>query len=411
MQEIRWVSIQNLIGGFALGAESSFETTPVAIIHQGWVNDSIYIRYMNETKKLNIPVIRMNADYTTFFSSEDEETFNRVIKNIDVAVCCPICSGLSQMNSSNEGSKARGDANNEQNKNMYNITELGMRIDAKIVTFENAPAAYTKSGESTINVLRDIATRNKYSTSLYYTDTLYHGIPQSRKRTFVTFFKESNPAIFDYQKVQTETLDDYLKKIPDSSVNYNDYIYEKYDALDDYYKFIMYETNSKSFLEAIDKIDATAKKSTWTSAQIVIELGIDKAIAYFDDEKIKNKLIHIKTKLEDGKSFWDNTTILANRGKFTNAIVGKSLPSMVHPSEERAYNIRELLHLMGMPLDFELNEPKKYYNCICQNVPVTTAKFICDNIKNYLSGNLQIYSSDFLKQNNLKRKIDTVENW
>lgn len=409
--QIKWVSIQNLIGGFALGAESSFNCPPVAIIHQGWINDEFYIDYMNSSRKLNIPVIRMNADYETFFSPEDENLYNSVIKDIDVAVCCPICSGLSQMNSSNEGSKARGDANNEQNQNMYNITKLGMRMGAKVVTFENAPAAYTKSGESTINVLRDIATNYNYSCSLYYTDTLYHGIPQSRKRTFVTFFKDSNPAIFNYEKKPTESLECYLGKIPDSTKHYNDYIYEKYDALDDYYKFILHETNSKSFLEAINKIDPSRKKATWTSAQIVIELGIDKAIAYFHDEKIKNKLIHIKNKLNDGKSFWDNTTILANRGEFTNAIVGKSLPSMVHPTEERAYSIRELLSLMGMPLDFELKDYKKNYNCICQNVPVTTAAFICENIKNYLSGDLQIYNSKFLKQNNLKRKIDTSEDW
>lgn len=405
---INWISIQNLIGGLAIGAEAAFETPPVAIIHQGWINDSFYINYMNKTRLLNIPVIRMNSDFETFYTNEDEKIYNSIILNnkIDVSVCCPICSGLSQMNASNTGSKARGDANNDQNQNMYNITKLAMRLNSRVIAFENAPGLYTKAGIGVVKMLKDLTSNEKYGMNLFYTDTLKHGIPQSRKRTFATFFKNSNPPIFKYSNVETPELADYLNELNPDIKHMNEFIEEKYSAIDDYYKFIMYETKSSSFLEAINKIDPANKKSTWTSAQIVIEIGLDKAIDYFSDDKIKAKLIHIKTKLSKGLSFWDNTTILANRGKFTNAIVGKSLTSMIHPTEERAYNIRELLHLMGMPNDFVIADSKKNYNCICQNVPVKTSTFIANNIKDYLNSELELYSSDFIKQHNIKQKID-----
>ena len=88
------------------------------------------------------------------------------------------------------GSMARGCADNVQNQNMYALTRLGMRMNAKVVVFENAPAAYTKSGEKTVDRLKEIAEEYNYSTHLIKTDTLLHGIPQSRKRTFLSFYNK-----------------------------------------------------------------------------------------------------------------------------------------------------------------------------------------------------------------------------
>jgi site-specific DNA-cytosine methylase len=59
---------------------------------------------------------------------------------------------------------------------------------------------------------------------------------------------------------------------------------------------------------------------------------------------------------------------------YVNGVIGKSMNKLLHPIEERFLSIRELLHLMGMPEDFELNDPKRNYNHIAQNVPVTTAR-------------------------------------
>jgi site-specific DNA-cytosine methylase len=83
---------------------------------------------------------------------------------------------------------------------------------------------------------------------------------------------------------------------------------------------------------------------------------------------------------------------------------------MINPTYERGYNVRELLWLMGMPHDFELLEFKKNWNHICQNVPVKTATFIGNNIKDYLNNNLKIDEIEFLKQSNFNEKVDFNSN-
>lgn len=416
-KQIKWVVAQSLIGGMALGFENSFKTPPSAIITAGFEQDTHYIKYQNETKNLNIPIINMESDYKTFKSKEDEELYNLHCQNVDVLMHVAACAGLSQMNPCNEGSKARGCADNDQNQNMYNLTKLGMRMNAKTVVFENAPTAYTKSGEAVVNKLRDIAAEFNYSTHLYTTDTLFHGTPQSRKRTFVMFYKDKLTPKFNYEQKEITKLSDYLELIPKDSKQYNDYILEEKNALDELYFFILENTKSKTFLEAINKLDPNKSRSTWTSAQLTEKIGFDIALDYLSKnstEKQYNIVKHYKTKREQGKSFWDNTTILANRGEFINAIVGKSLTSMVHPTEERGYNVRELLWLMGMPHDFELMNFKKNWNHICQNVPVKTATFIANNLKDYLNGNLTVIESEFMKQSNFTQSIDLIlqdDNW
>ena len=419
MNKIKYIFAQPLIGGMALGFEESFGCPPAAIITAGFVNDNHYIKHMNETKNKSITVIRMNSDYETFASESDEILYNKICKDVDVLAHVAICSGLSQMNSSNTGSMARGCADNDQNQNMYALTRLGMRMNAKVVVFENAPAAYTKSGEKTVDRLKEIAEEYDYSTHLIKTDTLLHGIPQSRKRTFLSFYNKTNPPLFNFEKKKQISIKEYFKNIPKDSVHYKDYIDTPEGALGHLYEFVLSSTNSSSMLEAIGVVDTltTSKKATWTAAQMTEVLGFDKAIEYFDNKikenpedksliKIKSNVEHYKKKKEAGLSFWDNTTILANRGEFVNAIVGKSLTSMVNPVEERAYSIREMIFLMGMPHDFYLENHKSNWNHICQNVPVKTSSFIANQISEFLKGNLEISNERFVKQDNIKQKTD-----
>jgi len=142
---------------------------------------------MNETRKLNIPIINMNVTYSEFKDDESERLYNQITGKIDVLTHAAVCSGLSQLNAVNEGSKKRGDADNDQNQNMYGLTRLGMRMGAKVVAFENAPAAYTKVGEEVVQRLEEITAAEGYSTQLFRTNIVLHGIPQSRKRTFIMF--------------------------------------------------------------------------------------------------------------------------------------------------------------------------------------------------------------------------------
>ena len=57
---------------------------------------------------------------------------------------------------------------------------------------------------------------------------------------------------------------------------------------------------------------------------------------------------------------------------------------------------------MGLPKDFILQGGVKNLNHICQNVPVTTATDMADNVLKYVKGYLdnQLIDTDFLVQDN-----------
>lgn len=409
---IRYVVAQPLIGGMPLGFEEAFGNPPSAIITAGFANDEHYIHYMNEVRKLNIPVINTDVDYETFKSTKDEELYNEHCQDVDVLMHVAICSGLSAMNASCSGSKARGCPDNDQNQNMYALTKLGMRMNAKVVAFENAPGAYTKSGKATMDRLVQIGKEHEYSTQLIKTDTLLHSVPQTRQRTFIMFYNKSSVPVFNYEKLDYQKLGDYLKNIPENAL-YQDIIPGKIDT--PLYEFVLSSTNKSTFLEAVNSLNM--KQGTVTAFMATEHIGFDKAMEYFkDDDKTYNVVKNAKMKKDNGLNYWDSTPYTSFRGDHTNAVVGKHIHLCINPNEERALNIRELLYLMGMPHDFEMFEPKKNWNHICQNVPVKTAKYIASEINKFLNNELELSNVNFFKQDNIRQKYDTpivanMEEW
>lgn len=111
-------------------------------------------------------------------------------------------------------------------------------------------------------------------------------------------------------------------------------------------------------------------------------------------------------KLSKNMGYWDASSYIANNGLFINAVISKNIHRAIHPSEERTYNIRELLWLMGMPNDFDVIEQFKNWYHISQNVPVNTATYIAKQIKLFLCGKLQLSNTNFVKQDNIKQKND-----
>jgi len=63
---------------------------------------------------------------------------------------------------------------------------------------------------------------------------------------------------------------------------------------------------------------------------------------------------------------------------------------------------------MYLPEDFELLNPKRQINHICQNVPVKTAKDMMDQIKLYFDNRLDLIDTEYLLQDN-KRKVYEYE--
>lgn len=273
-----WVVAQPLIGGMPIGFENAFGKPPKAIISAGFSNDFHYIKYMNEKRNLNIPVINMDAGYNEFKDEESEKIFNSLIGKIDVLMHVAVCAGLSQLNACNTGSKARGCADNDQNQNMYGLTKLGMKMEAKVVAFENAPAAYTNAGKAVVEKLEEIAESYNYSTQLFRTDTLLHGIPQSRKRTFIMFYRDTNPGLFNYQHVQYTPLAEYLTQVNEGMTHFDEEV--AIDAKDVFYEYILDYSGEKTYYAAMQKIGP--HKNTWTALQLTDYIGFDNAIQWMD---------------------------------------------------------------------------------------------------------------------------------
>lgn len=86
-------------------------------------------------------------------------------------------------------------------------------------------------------------------------------------------------------------------------------------------------------------------------------------------EKIIEKAKYAQQKFNAGGGLWDASPNIFIHT--INALQGRLFQAAVHPLEDRWYNVREYIHLMGLPHDFQL--VNENYGQICQNVPVTTA--------------------------------------
>lgn len=342
---MKWIAVQPLIGGMLFGAKEALGTWPQYIISQGTPNEEHLNNYLNK-KEANIPYVLMDSEYKEFIDKNI-----KFEEDIDIVVGVPVCSGLSLANCSTLGSKARG-SDAEQNNNMYNMAQFSLsKIKPKCYIFENAPGLYTKMGSPVANKLYKIGKKLGYSFSLIKTDTFLHGIPQYRKRTFGIFWKSENAPLLNYYNKENKGLEEYLKKIKnnDCPINkLNDDLYYKY-------LFNKFKHNfRKELLKYKTGMNTITRLNLWDDFEVFC-----KENNYENGIKTKN---HVIKKLNDGKNYWDSSMLLF--GNYVNAVIGKSMNKLLHPIEERFLSIRELMHLMGLPEDFELINPKKNYNHI-----------------------------------------------
>ena len=73
---------------------------------------------------------------------------------------------------------------------------------------------------------------------------------------------------------------------------------------------------------------------------------------------------HMMRKLAMGLGYWDDS--MRDMGDYFSAVINKNIVFAIHPTEDMFYSVQELLHLMGRPHNFQLNNPKKNLNQLCQ---------------------------------------------
>jgi len=386
---IDWVAIQPLIGGMALGAEEALGCPPKEIVSYSELpHEKHLLEYYNK-KGRSIPynIINCNDEY--------EKTFN-----IDVAIAVPICSGLSMLNSCSTGEKARG-VDAIQNDNMYNVTDLALRVmKVKSFILENAPALATNMGKEVLDNLKKIAADNSYSMTIIKTSTVLHGIPQNRKRTFVIFWNTEFAPSLSFYKRDCPSVENYLKQIP-KKVSFKNYTAKDAVLDTNFYYLYLKDKFGKDYRKAIKENNCV------TAADYLNKFHLfDEAIDFakkIGDEKQQRIIERFKRKRSMGMGYWDNSIHFGVKEGYTPAIIGKNMWRLLHPTEERFYNIRELMWLMGLPHDFELLD-KKFVNHITQNVPVPAARDWILEIKKFLNNELSFSDSKIVLHDNFKRK-------
>lgn len=384
MCKITWAPLISLIGGAPLGSEMAFGYPPEGIFSYNgfFANDSNYVHYQNEIKKRNIPYEILDENF------ED--------RHIDLLICTPPCAGLSMLNTSkNVEKKGHGC---KQNEWMYQCAIDGIeRFTANVIIIENAPALYTSKGEKVAADLIKIAKDRNYSISFYKTSTEFHGIPQKRIRTFALLWKSDSAPVMEYYKRESLNFKEFLDTISKDAPQFNEIINPK--LLNDvYFNFIKAKYNQ----------DPREIVNTTTCFNFINKNNLlQECLEWATKEGLNTRLIeHALKKFSDGLEIWDGSVHLA-KDKMASCI-GRNMNDTIHPTEDRSLNIREAISLMGMPEDFILLNPKKFYQ-IAQNVPSCTARDITLEAIKFLNGELQDSGSSVIKQDNIKERIDYKE--
>lgn len=384
-KQYNWAPVIPLIGGFALGAFEAIKQKPQAIYSYTpfTKNDSHIVNYWND-----VPYIQLDVD---------GEVIEK--QKLDFVVCLPPCAALSQLNSGTRPEVRGGCA--AQNEWMFQSAQDAIdNFDPEVIITENAPALYTTKGEPVVEKLREIAAANGRSLTLYKTSTHFHGVPQRRDRTFFFLWKSKAAPILEYFDKPHKPFEDYLKEVTDVMPLQDVVINEKVKN-EPYFTYIRDELG-------IDPRASMIEAGINTAAQYVHRNGhLDDFIrwAHETNNELGIKIgEHAKYKFSIGKGVWDGSAHVFDQRM--NACIGRNMCDTVHPTEDRSLTVREALHMMAFPHDFNMERPKQTFNHIAQNVPVCTAADMVRMAVKFMEGELEMSESDFVKQNNWKQKID-----
>jgi site-specific DNA-cytosine methylase len=397
---MKWAPLIPLIGGMPLGAEKALGTPPqfIASYTGFWENDRHYYHYQNNVLGRSIPYINLSED--SAFTAD-----------LDLVVMTPPCAGLSSLNTGK--SVAVKGAGCQKNEWMYvSARDAITRFNAKILIGENAPALYTTKGKPVADALYRIASEFGYSLTLFRTNTILHGIPQLRDRTFYILSKGNCAKVLPYVNNRYDgEIADYLKLIPSEASLQNDLIDDRFPQNNPYWNFLKYKYPTEDIRLKIHE-DGTTSSHFYIVNNSLLQEFYDWSVETNDIRGLRYSKRTID-KMAQGLGVWDIS--VAFYKEHTKAVITKNISCAVHPSEDRSYNFREMLHLMAFPHDFEFLPRKsgKYdFQIVTQNVPVCTAEYVireatrptCHKVCSPLG------ESSYVKQNNIVPDIEVINN-
>lgn len=405
---MKYITFVPLIGGMAIANYKATGVKPECVLSYDVFqkNESNLKKYWPDVKWYVL-----DADKNDIVDFDVYPDFS----NIDfVSSVCP-CAGMSCLNT------ATRSADNATNNWLYKVAEFTLsKIKPTVYWGENAPGLYSADNVKVLNTLREYADKYGYGFTIYKTDTYLHGIPQHRIRTFFFFWKggfcpyvswHNHPSEKPFEEwildknvgAQTTCIKDVdpyklypeMRWVMDTRCNhsYSEYIKFFYNLIDtessrnpyDYIKTNNLWEEYRNWLEKDPQKDTPMSDNGSRTPWYYINYRWD---------KIKRGLGYFAPQPQVYKGA-------------TNAIISKNMHWTLHPTEQRFLTTREIMALMGMPSDFELISGNLQH--VTQNVPVTTAQNMTDEVIKFINNELKMTTSNFIKQNNLSQKIDWEE--
>lgn len=392
---ITHASIIPLIGGMTLAQNEANGTSPEYLMtYEGFqANESHLLHYYRSQRNTDLPYL---------YIDRGERPSRKV--NI-VNTTCP-CAGLSQL------SHGFG-THNQNNQWMVKSAEYVLgELKPDVFWGENAPGFAGKIGADIRNQVRKIGLDNGYAMTVYRTRSLLHGTPQTRERSFYFFWKGTKTPLLGYFNRPWEKIENVIRNARSNSIQ--EPINPKTPSKDDpYYRFILEEmygglTHREFSHEKMEFLKVRSNDVfSFIEQQGYNYLEVGAWLAKHGYDKEVQKCAYKYNKLASGGNVMRRGTIVPK--DFIGAFVGHYPSMLTHPDQDRYINYREALSIMGLPEDFELLNPKKSANHICQNVPVKTAKDMAIEVNEVLLGNRPYLDSNYTYQVNAHQSHEIWE--
>lgn len=345
-----WLSFQPFSGGYTIAAREVFNCDPSFILSskEYLIKDNLFLNYINHS----IP----------FFQMEDNE-FERN-KKFDIIIAMMPCSGLSAL-STHIGTEKWGE-NSESNQSIFdNLDFLLKTYSPEYMFFENSSNLYTSSGLKTRERMNSIILENGYSATYYLTNSLEHGTPIRRERTYI-FLRKGKKA-FCLPRFKRECLDlvPWLKgknkgRHSDEPANDINKIWT--------YHFIKEHcgVNFRDIVQNKTVYKYILHNNLWEDAlKFVKNTYSENTSPYKKYTKVYNKVKNTD------RGFWDDSLSVFTK-KLIN-ITNKRYKTFIHPIHDRIFTIREYLDLMGFPEDYFIFDTK-YKRYLTNSVDLNVAR-------------------------------------
>jgi len=390
---IKHASIVPLIGGETIAQQLEFDNTRPD-----------YILSFSPFKDNDAHLLNYYNNEVPYFLLDQGQKHSHSVDVVNTV--CP-CSGLSSLSQS-------AASNSKMNEWMYRSAEYVLEnVRPRVMWGENAPRLASKLGQPVVDRLRKIGHKNGYTFSIFRTASRLHGLSQVRERTFYFFWKEKDRVpLLEYtdKNAKSERIEetiDLAKRCAKNDPMFQILANEKVPSQDPYYRYLLEEIlggmSHRQYTESLTRT-INVLRTIESSGHDYMKVSEWMARNGFSKHAERCKTMHLKLGM-GGNIMRKQIEVPCG---VIGAFVGHMPTHLTHHCEDRFLNVREVLSIMKMPLDFQLLNPLRNLNHVCQNVPVTTARHPARMVRKYLEGKLDFVNSDFVIQDNHHDRIENA---